>query len=182
MNLLVAHVKGQTLIFEFAGESIPGVCQVVSRSYKKNGKWSYSTWEVELSSGLKSFFWSQDWEIGQYVTAGTWERAIADLQRRSGMPDLCPEAIERFIRVRLPETATKLDRAREEAKADPTEALQILLEAQAELVQVQTEIAQLEQAAQALEEAAVLRSKVAAARQAMAKGASLADLKALMIV
>lgn len=163
------------LIFEFAGESIPGVCQITSTSYTKNGKWSHSTWEVELAPGLRSFVWTQDWELG----SGTWERAVADLQRKSGIPDLCPTA----IRAKFPKAAAKLDRAAAEAQADPSEALQELLlaqAAQADAAQVRTEIAQLEQAAQARVDAAALQSRVAAARRAMAQGASLADLRSIM--
>lgn len=198
MNLLIAVVSGQTLIFPFTGETTPGVATVVSTRYEKNGKWSFSEWSVELADGIQSFVWSQDWELGSYVTAGTWTRAIEDVRRISGIPDLCPIAIERFIRSMLGKAAAKLDEAARAAQSDPTPVLAELLAAQAELaaaqaeraaaqaeaVQMATEIQQAidarEQAEQARQEAKATAERVSKAKLAMAKGASLADLKAML--
>ena len=187
MNLLVATVGGQVVMFEFPGKSIPGVCQVVSTRSEKNGKWSYTEWTVELADGIQSFVWTQDWKTSLYVNAGTWLRAIEDVRKVAKLPDLDAVAIERFIRAKLPNTAKKLDQAVGSLEADPSPALMDLIAAQeelaaarAELNAVMGEVKNLEAAEAARKEAAETRERVSAAKQAMAKGASLADLKALL--
>lgn len=186
MNMLVAAVNDQTVIFEFPGKSIPGVCQIISSRYEKNGKWSYDEWEVELSAGVQAFVWSQDWETSLYVNAGTWDRVIEDVRAIAKLPDLDATAIERFVRAKLPNTAKKLDAAIGSLDADPAPALLDLIAAQEELATaraeeaaVRREIRNIEAAEAARQEAAETRERVAAAKSAMVKGASLADLKAL---
>ena len=38
--------------YEFQGESIPGVCVVLSEEYNKNGKWSYTAYRLALASNV----------------------------------------------------------------------------------------------------------------------------------
>ena len=198
MNILVASVGEQTIIIPFAGETIPGVATVVATKYEKNGKWSYSEWTVELADGIGSFVWSQDWELGSYVTAGTWERAVSDVRRIANMPDLCSAAIERFIRAKLGKAAATIDENERKASSDGTPILSELLAAQAELADAQRSLAaersQADRLAHEIQsaidaraaaesariEAAATAERVAKAKAAMSRGASLADLKAMM--
>ena len=198
MNLLIAAISDQTLIFPFEGKAIPGVCQIISTRSEKNGKWSFTEWTVELADGIRSFVWSEDWNEGRYVTAGTWPRAIEDVRRISGIPDLDATAIERFIRAKLGKAAARLDDAERAAKTDPTPILAELLAAQTELATAQAEraavqaeearlSAEIQQAIdaraaaeQARKDAAETRERVAKAKAAMAKGVSLTDLKAML--
>lgn len=200
MNLLVASCDGQQVIFEFAGKSVPGVLTVIKDEYEKNGKWSHTTWTVELAEGVQSFVWSQDWEQGTYLTTGTWPAAIEQVRSKATSVDLTDAAIERFIRARLPKFAATFDRAAAEATADPTPILRDLIAAQTELAEAQeahlaaerehrqlaTEVKQAIDtriaAEQARAKAEATADRVTKAKQAMAKGASLADLQALLSV
>jgi len=186
LNILVAAVGDQVVIFEFDGASIPGVAQIVSTRSEKNGKWSYTEWTVELADGIQSFVWSQDWETSQYVNAGTWHQAVEDVRKISSIPDLDEIAIERFIRARLPKTAARLTAAADTLSIDPSPALLDLIAAQEELAaaraveqEFKAEIHNLEAAEAARHEAEATRSRVEMGKIAMSKGASLADLKAL---
>jgi hypothetical protein len=186
LNILVAPVGDQVVIFEFAGQSIPGVAQIISTRSEKNGKWSFTEWTIELADGIQSFVWSQDWETSQYINAGTWSQAVEDIRKISSTPNLDAPAIERFIRARLPKTAAKLNSALGSLSVDPGPALLDLIAAQEELAaaraaeqDLKTEIRNLEEAEAARREASATRERVATAKAAMAKGASLADLKAL---
>ena len=204
MNLIVADIGDDQVIFEFTGKGIPGAVTVIKEDYEKNGKWSYSTWTVELADGMDAFTWPQDWEMGTYLTAKTWEAALEQVRYRAsrhsltGAITLTDAAVERFIRARIGKTAAKLDAAEAERTQDPTPLLEELLAAQAELSEAQQAQAAAEaersrmanevQAAidaraaaeRARTDAAATAARVAKAKQAMAKGASLADLHALL--
>ncbi len=39
----------------FSGVSIPGVCRVLTEKCHKNGKWSYTTWEVKVADGVEAW-------------------------------------------------------------------------------------------------------------------------------
>ena len=204
MNLVVAQVGDDQLLFEFTGVGIPGAVTVVQEDYEKNGKWSFSTWAVELSDGLHCFLWYQDWEQGNYLTAKTWESAREHVRKTAkkhtltGSFDLKDEAIDRFVRARLPNTAARLDAAEAERTRDPTPILEDLLAAQAELAEAQKDLsaaqaergqlaAEVKQALEARaaaeksrQEAAATADRVTKAKAAMARGASLADLKEML--
>lgn len=198
MNLLVATVGEQQLIFEFQGQNIPGAVTIASTRSERNGKWSFTEWTVELSENIRSFVWKQDWNECVYVTAGTWDRLVADIRQISGIPDLSNDAIERFVRAKLGKAARKLDEARDNATADNSPILAELLAAQQELAEAQRQradaqaehtalVAEVQQAIEAKAAAERARTeaketaeRVAKAKSAMAKGASLADLQSLL--
>ena len=187
LNILVGQVDGQDLLFEFAGKSIPGVVVVLKDEYDKNGKWSSTSWEVEMAEGIGHFVWRQDWGTGAWVAAGTWDRLTQDVRELTRLPQLQAAAVARFVRARFPAEAQRLDAAEMDRQASPTEALLELLVAQKELAAAQMEAAEveadvrrLEQAEQARQEAAALRERTGKAKEAMKRGASLADLKALL--
>lgn len=184
-NLLAGRLPdGKQVIFQFTGQSVPGVITVIKKDYSKNGKWSYTAWECELADGVIGFVRSQDWETGAWLNACMWQEAILEFK---GKEDLDSDAIERFIRANWKATAGRLDKTAQLEHSNGNAALQELLDAQQELVSAQTEIAeiehhvlQLEEAQQLRAEAEVIRHRVAAAKTAMKKGASLSDLKALL--
>lgn len=47
-KLWIVH-RGQ--VYTFGGSTIPGVCAVTSTAYEKNGKWSNTTYQLELADG-----------------------------------------------------------------------------------------------------------------------------------
>lgn len=198
LNLLLATVNDQQLLFQFEGKSIPGVCRVVSEEYTKNGKWSHTTWSVELAPGITGFAFSQDWGTGKYL-APSWEATLSRFQTAiaygnggPNAPQLGREAVERFVRATFRSAQGRaaieaMDKAEEVLKQPAGPALLDLLHAQEELAASQAdhdavlqEIAAMEQAEEARKEAAALKARTAQARAAMTRGASLADLKALL--
>lgn len=51
-------------MYKFFGESIPDVCVVVGEDYTKEGKWSHTTYRLELAPGVKHFAFHSGWETG----------------------------------------------------------------------------------------------------------------------
>jgi len=189
MNLLVASACDKQVIFPFQGKSIPGVAQIESSSYERNGKWSSTTWSVNLAEGIEGFTWSQDWEQGNYLGV-SWTQTISRVQEaaRSCAQTLTREAVERFIRATFKaEDVARLDEAEGVLRQPSGQILAELLAAQEErasanreLDAVAADIAAIEQAQADRQAAAELRERATKARAAMAKGATLADLKTLL--
>lgn len=159
----------------FSGESIPGVCRVLNSDYTKNGKWSHTTWKLQLPDGVTLAVHSQDWGTGSYTNARTWDLAISDfLSLFEGLTVNSEDVVggnpkwinaaERFIRAVYPQAATELDL--EENKAEEVAPISELIEAQERLAVAQkeaarakAEIGQLIAAREAEEKAAELQKK-----------------------
>jgi hypothetical protein len=164
-------------LVQFKGESIPPVARVVNESFDKNGKWSATTWVVELIEGAEAFAFAQDWGTGQWFTGKTWAEAVTRI-RNAGCPDsVANEAIVRFIRSNFPKAASELDKA-DTAWQNAGNVWVAAVAAQTELSAAREEVG----AYIAEQEASVSAKKVRAALLA-AKGGkmSLADLKAAMV-
>lgn len=104
MNILVTKLG----IVEFTGKHIPPVLKVIKEDYSKNGKWSHSTYHIEVDESCEMVTWSQDFELGTYVTAKRWKEALQDFRNKINI-DVTDEMIENFIRHRLEKAAEKLD-------------------------------------------------------------------------
>jgi len=156
-NLIAARLPdGRQIIFEFAGKAVPGVVQIVREDYTKNGKWSHSRWAVELADGVIGFVRGQDWETSQWLNSKRWPAANLDADAAS-------------------------------EKADGSAALLELLEAQDALAKEQSalgrlreEVAAMEEAERVMTETIATRARVTKAREAMQRGASLSDLRAIL--
>ncbi|NCC41917.1 MAG: hypothetical protein EOM21_21405, partial [Gammaproteobacteria bacterium] len=170
LNLLLARVGEKDLIVEFRGESIPGVARVVKEDYTENGKWSHSTWQVELAEGIAGFTFSQDWETGRYLER-TWG-ATFERFRQAVKAEVSDEAIERFVRAyfrnsingrkaieEMDASEGVLSQPSGPVLAELLAAQEGLVEAQAEHDQVAAEVASIEQAEIARTEAAALRER-----------------------
>ncbi|GEM_PF-3056017 len=184
-NLIAARLPdGRQIIFEFAGKAVPGVVQIVREDYTKNGKWSHSRWAVELADGVIGFVRGQDWETSQWLNSKRWPEAIAEFQ---GKESLDADAVERFIRTTWQGVAANLDADAASEKADGSAALLELLEAQDALAKEQSalgrlreEVAAMEEAERVMTETIATRARVTKAREAMQRGASLSDLRAIL--
>lgn len=44
-------------VHAFSGESIPAVCVVRNREFTKCGKWSHTTYRIQLASGVRALAW-----------------------------------------------------------------------------------------------------------------------------
>ena len=173
VNLVVIPGKG---ILPFSGETIPGVLRVLRENYTKNGKWSHTTWEVETSEGIRVITHSQDFGTGQWLCSKTWNSAIKEFQDSIAGSD--PAHIERFIRATWPELAAELDSA--DMSVAGEDVLADLFAAQEALASVHKEVARRIAEESAKKEAEKIQEDVSKAKDLLKKGASLADLKALL--
>ena len=110
-NPFLLFVKGDEVIV-FHGQNIPGVVVVRGTDYTKNGKWSHTTYRLELASGIRHIAERDGWETGRFVeglasavgckTPDTW----ADTATALGVS--VPSAME-LLRSWRPKAAEKLD-------------------------------------------------------------------------
>lgn len=91
---------------EFKGASIPGICRVVRDEYKKNGKWSYTTWTLQLAEGVHA--WTN--AGGRLADLGGLCTLTAPLTLAATWADV-PEPLHRVVRGAYPRTTQRLDEA-----------------------------------------------------------------------
>lgn len=104
-------IKGDEVI-PFAGSNIPGVVVVRGTDYTKQGKWSHTTYRLQVVDGVRHIAGRDGWETGRFVeglgsavgcaTPDTW----ADTAKALGVS--VPSAME-FLRSWRPKAAEKLD-------------------------------------------------------------------------
>jgi hypothetical protein len=104
-------VRGDEVVV-FDGQNIPGVVVVRGTDYTKNGKWSHTTYRLELASGIRHIAGRDGWETGRFVeglgsavgrkTPDTWAETA------SALGVSVPSAME-FLRSWRPKAAEKLD-------------------------------------------------------------------------
>jgi len=110
-NPFLLFVRGDEII-SFAGSDIAGVVVVRGTDYTKNGKWSHTTYRLQLADGIRHIAGRSGWETGRFVeglasavgcaTPDTW----ADTAKALGVS--VPSAME-FLRSWRPKAAEKLD-------------------------------------------------------------------------
>ena len=85
---------------KFDGSDIPNVCTLGTQEHSKNGKWSSTTFQLFLASGVKISTITQDWDSGKFLTD------INDLEvMKSQLGISCnPSAVRKFIQTFLPRT------------------------------------------------------------------------------
>lgn len=59
-------IKGEEIV-AFTGETIPGFVVVRGTNYKKNGKWSNTTYRLTLADGVREISGRAGWESGLFV-------------------------------------------------------------------------------------------------------------------
>lgn len=59
-------IKGDA-IMAFKGRDVPGVVVVRGTDYIKNGKWSHTTFRLELAQGVRAISGRDGWETGEFV-------------------------------------------------------------------------------------------------------------------
>ena len=59
-------IKGES-ITPFKGQNVLGTIVVRGMDYTKNGKWSHTTYRLELASGVRSISGMDGWETGRFV-------------------------------------------------------------------------------------------------------------------
>ncbi len=105
-------IKGEE-ITRFAGETIPGLVVVRGSDYEKNGKWSNTTYRLEIATGVRTISGRDGWETGRFVEGlrsatgcgkpvDTW----GDVAMALGVS--VPSAMQ-FLRSWRPKAAERLD-------------------------------------------------------------------------
>jgi hypothetical protein len=61
--LLVANGK----VFPFEGKTVDGVVAVMGTSYEQAGKWSHTTFRLELAPGIRFISGCDGWETGRFL-------------------------------------------------------------------------------------------------------------------
>lgn len=112
-------IRGDEVIV-FLGENIPGVVVVRGTDYTRNGKWSHTTYRLQIADGIREIAGRDGWETGRFVeglacavsckTPDTW----ADIAKALGVS--VPSAMD-FLRSWRPKAAAKLDEVEESLMA-----------------------------------------------------------------
>jgi len=146
--LLMSTIDGEEVVVEFNGESIPGVCQVLASNFHKNGKWSKNTWKVRIPDAVNDLIWCQDFGTGQYINESTWDEFFEKFPVKG-----YENALERFVRIRLPKAAERMDKGDENSTCLvlSTEILRQIRETQEETIRLQEAKNALLREAEALE-------------------------------
>lgn len=102
----------------FAGESIPGIVAVVGSDYEKAGKWSHTTFRLELAPGVRAVPGRDGWETGtlrEALGADRWVDAANVLS-------VSVAQVQAFVRAWRPKAAEHWDRVEAELEAVDAEA------------------------------------------------------------
>jgi hypothetical protein len=176
-------------IVQFKGESIAPVCRVIGTDHTKDGKWSHTTWTVELAEDCQIISYFQNAGTGKFFYSQGWDGAIVELMKRfeGGITPadhgLTRDQVVSAIRAIFPRSAAAIDAA-EKSWTAAGDQLADLLAAQEGHTAALAEAGQVVAGIEATEEAKRLRQQATALKAAAAatKGGkmSLADLKALM--
>lgn len=114
-------------VMVFTGELIPGICVVRGTDYTRSGKWSHTTYRLEVAPGVRVISGHDGWETGRFVeglgaavrvkTPDTW------VETAEALGVSVPSCMD-FLRSWKPKMAEKLDEvdqamtALDEASAD----------------------------------------------------------------
>jgi len=87
---------------KFDGENIPGYCAVVTEQYEKAGKWSNTSYRLELAPGVRALYFLSPLHGTWGDNLGSWGEVAEEL----GLPVDVAQAI---VRAEYPHTAKRLD-------------------------------------------------------------------------
>jgi hypothetical protein len=112
-------IKGDVVI-PFAGQDIPNIAVIRGTDYRKNGKWSHTTYRIVLAAGVRHIEGRDGWETGRFVEGlgqaighATPDRWV-DVAEALGVS--VPSAME-FLRAWRPKAAERLDDVDREIEA-----------------------------------------------------------------
>lgn len=121
-------------VYPFKGEGIPGVVAIRGTSYRKNGKWSSTTYRLEVASGVRHICGKDGWETGRFAEglASVAKGGPIDLwvEMANALGVTVPAAQE-FLRVWRPRAAAVIDAA-EAAIEELDEAVETVSDGTAE--------------------------------------------------
>lgn len=108
-------VRGEEIV-NFRGENIPGIVVVRGTDFTKNGKWSHTTYRLELAECIRHIAGRDGWETGRFVeglrsaVGGSAIDTWADVANALGVS--VPAAMT-FLRSWRPKAAEALDKVDE---------------------------------------------------------------------
>lgn len=113
-------VKGQ-VAHKFQGSPIVGVCAIAGESFEKNGKWSNTTYQIELADGVRPVHMLSPLH-------GTWGSQFPTWHECAARLELPLEVAQSIVRTEYPSTAKRLDEmeafmASQSEEVEPTELL-----------------------------------------------------------
>lgn len=88
---------------KFVGSNIPGFCAVATVRYEKRGRWSNTTYQLDLAIGVRPLYFLSPLH-------GTWGDDLAswgEVAEKLGLPI---EIAQKIVRTEYPETGTRLDK------------------------------------------------------------------------
>lgn len=97
-------------VVKFRGDNITGYCAVATTRYQKNGKWSNTTYHIDLVPGVRPLYFLSPMH-------GTWGDTIASWGEVAETLGLPVEVAQALIRAEYKGTAERLDKLEEFALA-----------------------------------------------------------------
>jgi len=102
-------------IVRFTGASIPGIVAVIGHDYEKDGKWSHTTYRLELAAGVRPIAGHDGFETGRFVeglrdaTTKFFKRPIDRWKDVAEALGVSLQEAQRFLREWRPKAADALD-------------------------------------------------------------------------
>jgi len=95
-------------IFQFLGTTIPGVAVITTTDFKKNGKWSNTTFHLEVGENVGVAALLAPMHNGQWDSVGSWDAAHATFQEIVGK-NVSLDALKAWMLLEYPGTARRFD-------------------------------------------------------------------------
>ncbi|MBI4356494.1 MAG: hypothetical protein HY559_01255 [Gammaproteobacteria bacterium] len=95
-------------IVKFQGENIPGILVVKSSKYQKNGKWSNTTYQLEIADGVGVWEATSQMHQGYWDAIASWEEAQAHVIAQGGH-FVSVEEVKRVVLATWEKAAARFD-------------------------------------------------------------------------
>ena len=119
------------LVYKWDQKAGPGI-RILKEDYEKNGKWSSTTFSVEIEEDIHFCSIRQDWESGRWFNGNTWQMCISETREKLSLPSshgegdeakdvlasFTDEEIKEFIRTMQPNRSLVLDMEEEKNNGD----------------------------------------------------------------
>jgi len=114
-------VTGKGEVVRFRGESLPGVAVVVGTDYSRNGKWSATTYRLEVAEGVRAISGREGWETGRFTeglrTAVNFDQPIDRWEDVASSLGVTVAEAMRLLREWRPKESADLDAVEERLAA-----------------------------------------------------------------
>jgi len=88
-----------------------GLAVIMGTTYRKNGKWSYTSYDFRLFPGVKHLSFMSGWETGTFLEglAKCTSKKVQTWLEVAEALDVSLDEAQRFVRLEAPSCALKLD-------------------------------------------------------------------------